>query len=134
MLIRICQEYGMGYPTESDLKNVRALITYVKNMMLNEEELQKLEEESDIRIAGIYHEYCRQMREQKLMDYDDQMLYAYNMLRKDPEVLAYFQNRYPYICVDEAQDTSKIQHAIIALLAAGTGNLERTCRCARKYP
>lgn len=123
MLIRICQDHGMGYPTESDLKNVRTLITYIKNMMLNEEELQKLEEELDIRIAGIYREYCRQMREQKLMDYDDQMLYAYNMLRKDPGVLAYFQNRYPYICVDEAQDTSKIQHAIIALLAAGTGNL-----------
>ena len=123
MLIRICQDHGMGYPTESDLKNVRTLLTYIKNMMLNEEELQKLEEESDIRIAGIYREYCRRMREQKLMDYDDQMLYAYNMLRKDPGVLAYFQNRYPYICVDEAQDTSKIQHAIIALLAAGTGNL-----------
>ena len=123
MLIRICQDHGMGYPMESDLKNVRTLITYIKNMMLNEEELQKLEEESDIRIAGIYREYCRQMREQKLMDYDDQMLYAYNILRKDPGVLAYFQNRYPYICVDEAQDTSKIQHAIIALLAAGTGNL-----------
>ena len=123
MLIRICQDHGMGYPTESDLKNVRTLITYIKNMMLNEEELQKLEEESDIRIAGIYREYCRQMREQKLMDYDDQMLYAYNILRKDLGVLAYFQNRYPYICVDEAQDTSKIQHAIIALLAAGTGNL-----------
>ncbi len=115
MLIKICQDHGMGYPTESDLKNVRTLITYIKNMMLNEEELQKLEEESDIRIAGIYREYCRQMREQKL--------YAYNILRKDPGVLAYFQNRYPYICVDEAQDTSKIQHAIIALLAAGTGNL-----------
>lgn len=123
MLIKICQDHGMGYPTESDLKNVRTLITYIKNMMLNEEELQKLEEESDIRIAGIYREYCRQMREQKLMDYDDQMLYAYNILRKDSGVLAYFQNRYPYICVDEAQDTSKIQHAIIALLAAGTGNL-----------
>lgn len=123
MLIKICQDHGMGYPTESDLKNVRTLITYIKNMMLNEEELQKLEEESDIRIAEIYREYCRQMREQKLMDYDDQMLYAYNILRKDPGVLAYFQNRYPYICVDEAQDTSKIQHAIIALLAAGTGNL-----------
>lgn len=123
MLIRICQDHGMGYPTESDLKNVRTLLTYIKNMMLNEEELQKLEEESDIRIAGIYREYCRQMREQKLMGYDDQMLYAYNILRKDLGVLAYFQNRYPYICVDEAQDTSKIQHAIIALLAAGTGNL-----------
>ena len=54
MLIRICQDHGMGYPTESDLKNVRTLITYIKNMMLTEEELQKLEEESDIRIAGIH--------------------------------------------------------------------------------
>lgn len=79
-----------GLPTESDLKNVRTLLTYIKNMMLNEEELQKLEEESDIRIAGIYREYCRQMREQKLMDYDDQMLYAYNMLRKDPGVCLLF--------------------------------------------
>lgn len=123
MLVRICQDHGMGYPTESDLKNVRTLITYIKNMMLNEEELQKLEEESDIRIAGIYREYCSQMRAQNLMDYDDQMLYAYKMLRMDPGLLTYFQKLYPYICVDEAQDTSKIQHAIIALLASGSGNL-----------
>ena len=123
MLIKICQEHGMGYPTESDLKNVRTLITYIKNMMLNEEELQKLEEESEIRIAGIYRSYCSEMRKQNLMDYDDQMLYAYKMLRMDPELLDYFQNLYPYICVDEAQDTSKIQHAIIALLAAKSENL-----------
>lgn len=123
MLIQICQEHGMGYPTESDLKNVRTLITYIKNMMLNEEELQKLDEESEIRIAGIYRSYCSEMRKQNLMDYDDQMLYAYKMLRMDPELLEYFQNLYPYICVDEAQDTSKIQHAIIALLAAKSKNL-----------
>ena len=123
MLIKICQEHGMGYPTESDLKNVRTLITYIKNMMLSEEELQKLEEESEIRIDGIYRSYCSEMRKQNLMDYDDQMLYAYKMLRMDPELLDYFQNLYPYICVDEAQDTSKIQHAIIALLAAKSENL-----------
>ena len=123
MLVKICQEHGMGYPTESDLKNVRTLITYIKNMMLTEEEIQKLEEREEIKIAGIYKAYCRQMRIANLMDYDDQMLYAYKMLRMDRELLAYFQNLYPYICVDEAQDTSKIQHAIIALLASKTKNL-----------
>ena len=123
MLIKICQEYGMGYPTESDLKNVRTMITYIKNMMLNEKEIQKLEEESDIRIRGIYQAYCSQMREKKWMDYDDQMLYAYKMLRMDSRLLEHFQNLYPYICVDEAQDTSKIQHAIIALLASKSENL-----------
>ena len=123
MLVKICQEHGMGYPTESDLKNVRTMITYIKNMMLNDKEIQKLEEESDIRIRGIYQAYCSQMREKKWMDYDDQMLYAYKMLRIDSRLLEHFQNLYPYICVDEAQDTSKIQHAIIALLAAKSENL-----------
>ena len=123
MLVKICQEHGMGYPTESDLKNVRTMITYIKNMMLNDKEIQKLEEESDIRIRGIYQAYCSQMREKKWMDYDDQMLYAYKMLRMDSRLLEHFQNLYLYICVDEAQDTSKIQHAIIALLAAKSENL-----------
>lgn len=123
MLVKICQEHGMGYPTESDLKNVRTMITYIKNMLLNDKEIQKLEEESDIRIRGIYQAYCSQMREKKWMDYDDQMLYAYKMLRMDSRLLEHFQNLYPYICVDEAQDTSKIQHAIIALLVAKSENL-----------
>ena len=35
----------------------------------------------------------------------------------------HFQNRFPYICVDESQDTSRIQHAIIRLLAGKSGNI-----------
>ena len=123
MLSGIYQQTERVYPTEGDLKNVRTLITYIKNRMLNETEIQKLEEEAEIHLSAIYKEYCRQLREQQLMDYDDQMVYAYNMLRKIPELLAYFQEKYPYICVDEAQDTSKIQHAIIALLASKSENL-----------
>ena len=123
MLSGIYQQTERVYPTEGDLKNVRTLITYIKNRILNEKEIQKLEEEAEIHLAAIYKEYCRQLREQQLMDYDDQMVYAYNMLRKIPELLAYFQEKYPYICVDEAQDTSKIQHAIIALLASKSENL-----------
>ena len=123
MLSQIFLESEHSYATESDLKNVRTLITYIKNMMLTEKEILKLEEKEEIRISVIYKEYCRQLREQGMMDYDDQMLYAYNMLRRFPELLAHFQNMYPYICVDEAQDTSKIQHAIIALLSSKTENL-----------
>ena len=123
MLSKIYQQVQHEFATESDLKNVRTLITYIKNMMLSEEDILKLDEKEDIKISIIYKEYCRQLREHHLMDYDDQMVYAYTMLRKFPQLLEHFQNLYPYICVDEAQDTSKIQHAIIALLAAGTGNL-----------
>ncbi len=51
------------------------------------------------------------------------MAYALAILRKQPEILAEFQARYPYLCVDESQDTSRVQHAIIELLAKKAGNL-----------
>lgn len=91
MLSGIYQQTERVYPTEGDLKNVRTLITYIKNRMLNEKEIQKLEEEAEIHLAAIYKEYCRQLREQQLMDYDDQMVYAYNMLRKIPSCFPIFK-------------------------------------------
>ena len=125
LLASIFQQSQQDYPTESDLKTVRTLITYIKNMMLSDAEIHELEKSLDdkLQIGEIYRQYCRSMRDSRWMDYDDQMLYAYNMLRKFPDLLEHFQDQYPYICVDEAQDTSKIQHAIIRLLASKTENL-----------
>ena len=125
LLSAVYQEVQREYPTESDLKSVRTLITYIKNMMLTDEELAQLGAElaEEINIAEIYQRYCRAMRENQWMDYDDQMIYAYRMLCKHPQILRHFQQRYRYFCVDEAQDTSKIQHAILALLASASGNL-----------
>ena len=125
LLSAVYQEVQREYPTESDLKSVRTQITYIKNMMLTDEEVRKLAAklEEPINIAEIYQKYCRAMRENQWMDYDDQMIYAYRMLCKHPQILRHFQQRYRYFCVDEAQDTSKIQHAILALLASASGNL-----------
>jgi len=55
------------------------------------------------------------------------------MLRSVPELLRHFQELYPYICVDEAQDTSRIQHAIVSLLAGAGGNLfpSSSSKCSR---
>lgn len=112
-----------SYATESDLKGIRGMITYIKNMMLNEEEIRRLDDEADFRISEIYKAYNNELRRQNLIDYDDQMIYAHIILSKDPEILQYFQDKYSYICVDEAQDTSRIQHEIIRLLAGRQDNL-----------
>lgn len=117
MLSGIYQKVEGAYPAGSDIKNIRTLITYIKNSMLTGEEIRKLEEGCGFRIGEMYQNYCGELRSRGLMDYDDQMTYAYAILRKSPETLQYFQNRYPYLCVDEAQDTSKIQHEIIRILA-----------------
>lgn len=111
------------YPTESDVKGAKTLITYCKNMLLSDDEIDALGEEEDIPLLEIFKEYNNYLKSNRLMDYDDQMIYAYNMLRLSPELLAYYKNIYKYICVDEAQDTSKVQHIIIKLLAGENGNL-----------
>lgn len=122
-LAKIYQKTERTYATESDLQTVRTLITYIKNSMLTETEIRELDKTADMKISAIYKEYNTWLREQKLMDYDDQMVYAYTMLQRFPELLRLYQDKFPYLCVDEAQDTSKIQHAIIALLASKTENL-----------
>lgn len=132
ILTQIYQQVEQTWPTEADLRNVRTLITYIKNQMLTEKEIRALGKQKgsplraadcDINIAAIYERYNHWLRDQHLMDYDDQMVYALTILRKVPQVLEYFQEQYRYICVDEAQDTSRIQHTIIALLASKHDNL-----------
>jgi len=123
LIASIYKEVTQEFPTESDIKNARTQITYIKNMMFSDEEICEFDKKADIPIRQIYRRYCEIMREQRAMDYDDQMVYAYRILRKHPQILNAVQNAYRYICVDEAQDTSKIQHAIISLLTGEKGNL-----------
>lgn len=110
------------FATEIDIKNIQTAITYVKNMRLTEEEIYNLEVEIDD-FPKIYENYNVELRKQKKIDYDDQMVYALRILEQFPNVLNYFQEKYKYLCVDEAQDTSKIQHDMINLLASKDENL-----------
>ena len=119
----IYQKIQGGYASESDLKDLRTQITFIKNRMLKDEEIKKLDEKAGYPLSQMYEEYQKTLRKQGLMDYDDQMVYALNILKRSPETLEFFQDRYRYLCVDEAQDTSRIQHVIAALLAAKNDNL-----------
>lgn len=111
-----------SFPTESETAELRSRVSYIKNMQLTGKELEKLEEEAGYPLVKIYRSYCEKMKQQGLMDYDDQMVYALNILMRCPELLSEYRARYRYLCVDEAQDTSKIQHRILKLLT-GNGNL-----------
>lgn len=112
------------YATESTIKAVQTAITYVKNQMItSEQELAQVEVEGVTDFPALYHAYGQALQQQQKMDYDDQLVYARKILKLCPPVLRQFQARYRYFCVDEAQDTSKIQHAIISHLAQNSGNL-----------
>lgn len=109
---------GTNYVTENDIRDTLSAIGYIKNMMLTEKQIVELEEEYP-HLLRLYQEYQRTLDRQDKMDYDDQMVFALEILRKDDCIVNSLRSRYKYICVDEAQDTSKIQHTIIRILAQG---------------
>ena len=81
--------------------------------MLSKKEIEKLGNQGKIKLLEIYEMYNRELSRKSLMDYDDQMVYALNLLKSIPEILEYLKEKYQFISVDEAQDTSKVKHEII---------------------
>ena len=113
---------GTAFPSDQQVNDARTHITYCKNMMLTEAEIHAHKVDG-MDFPRVYFEYQDFLLRSKRMDYDDQMVFTYRIFRQYPDILAHFQRRWPYICVDEAQDTSKIQHAILRLLASASGNI-----------
>ena len=109
-------------PPDATVKDVRTAITYCKNMLLTEKEIGGKKWETT-NFPDVYKMYNEELRRRSSMDYDDQMVYALTILRSKPEVLRHFRSRFRHISVDEAQDTSRIQHEIIRLLAGDSESL-----------
>ncbi len=118
-IMRSCGDY----PTENEIKDVKTAITYARNMMLSDDEIEKAIKVEGRDFPEIYKRFREFKREKRIMDYDDQLCYGYSIMCKCPEIMRIYSGKFKYICVDEAQDTSKIQHMIIRKAAEGCENL-----------
>ena len=78
---------------------------------------------SDRMKASVYREYQARLRGNNAMDFDDLIVNTVSLLRQDPEVLNYYQDRLHYIMVDEYQDTNTAQFELVRLLSGGRKNL-----------
>lgn len=104
----------------SSLKN--NLITW-QNYSTNIE--LKLEDESAGRhnFIEIYKRYQKKCFQNQAMDFDDLLLNTYLLLKKFPDILFKYQNKFKYILVDEYQDTNYAQYKIINKLAEINENI-----------
>lgn len=75
------------------------------------------------RIADCYLEYEKRLRQNNALDFDDLLLRTLELLRKQEEVRAYYQERFRYILVDEYQDTNDVQFELVHILAERYRNI-----------
>ena len=68
-----------------------------------------------------YRQYQEICERGGLVDFAELLLRAHELLRDNPEVLAFYQRRFRHLLVDEFQDTNAIQYAWLRLLAGKEG-------------
>ena len=71
----------------------------------------------------IYQAYERQMKQRRLIDFDDMLVYCLELFQERKDILAAWQQKFQYILIDEFQDINKIQFDIVRMLAQPEDNL-----------
>ncbi|WP_394753666.1 DNA helicase II [Crenothrix sp.] len=74
-------------------------------------------------LLKIYQAYEALCERSGLVDFGELLLRAYELLRDNPDVLRFYQQRFNQVHVDEFQDTNTIQYAWLRLLTQGQDNI-----------
>jgi DNA helicase-2/ATP-dependent DNA helicase PcrA len=67
--------------------------------------------------------YQRVLQTAGALDFDDLLLRAHALLAEQPAVREVWQRRFPFVLVDEYQDTNRVQYELVRLLCGPAGNL-----------
>jgi DNA helicase-2/ATP-dependent DNA helicase PcrA len=86
-------------------------------------ELTCLEKEKHETIQTILKEYFKELKNNHQIDFEQILYYSYKLLSKHSIISSTLSKIFPYILIDEYQDTKEIQYNIIcSIINAGKGN------------
>jgi len=74
-------------------------------------------------IAQLYQLYQESLKAANTLDFDDLIMLTVQLFEKHSNILEEYQNKWPYILVDEAHDTNLSQYTLTNLLAQKHQNL-----------
>lgn len=104
---------------EAALREVASEIEWRKYSMLSLEDYAKLERTaaglSSQVLLDLFREYEAQKLSKKVVDWEDILLLCLGMLEAEPRILAHVQSQYRFFTVDEYQDISPLQQALLEI-------------------
>ena len=116
MMRRIIKELKLD-PKEWRPEAVIGIISGWKNKLLLPDEISHRDENED-QLRKAYRRYRELCREECVFDFDDLLLETVKLLESDAELQQKYQEKFPYILVDEYQDTNAAQYRMIRLFGA----------------
>ena len=123
ILYDIIHRMELEYEDEQEfMSGVLSEISLVKNERIDLAHYYAKNCAADI-FRKIYQQYEAGKQRAGLIDFDDMLVYTYELFRERKDILALWQKQYPYILIDEFQDINRIQYDIIKMLAGERKNL-----------
>lgn len=123
ILQQLLQKYKLEVQDEREmLSELAAEISLVKNEQIDLANYYSSSCSEDV-FRMLYQQYETIHREQRLLDFDDMLVYTYELLTARKDILESWQKRFRYILVDEFQDINLLQYKIVRLLAEPEQNL-----------
>lgn len=124
----VIERYAIQYegkPLNSDmLRDLQSALTYTRNRLDSKRYLRDIYSDLDIGptiVDSILREWKHMRMELGCVDFEDlqEILYEECYVKNNLDVINFLAQRYKYIYVDEFQDTSQIQYALLKVYANG---------------
>lgn len=96
------------YPSEEELDKIQSILGYIKNS--NED---YIDADGPFEYKVVVDDFEAYKKKKRLIDFDDMLVIANDLLEKDRHIISKFKDKYEYILLDEGQDTSSIQFMIL---------------------
>lgn len=103
---------------------IRNRISFIKNEMLTDAEIEKFFNTDAEKIAYVvYKEYISLLRRNNSVDFDDLLLLPVKLFKENKEILDHYQEKFKYLLIDEYQDTNEVQYKLSKILSEKYQNL-----------
>ncbi|SEV93101.1 ATP-dependent helicase [[Clostridium] fimetarium] len=120
---RMISKYDLEIEDENEfVSSVLGEISQVKGSRINLQLYYSINCPEDV-FRSIYQDYDSELKRNRLIDFDDMLVFCYELLSNRSDILSAWQNKYQYILVDEFQDINKVQYDVIKLLVEKSQNL-----------
>jgi len=122
-LKEIIEKLELEIDDESDfISGITGEISAVKNERIPLEHYYSMNCSEEV-FRVIYRKYEEKLRRANLIDFDDMLVFCYELFKERPDILAAWQKRFEYILIDEFQDINQVQYDIVRMLAMPEDNL-----------
>ena len=102
--------------TEEELGDISCLLSYTRSRLDNLRFSHPIMPEynlGEIELKGIIEQYNQNKIAKGIQDFGDLEDALYDHIKKSPKAVEFLKNRYDYVYIDEFQDTSQLQYAIM---------------------